>query len=92
MQTPQGKSIIGMGLFGVQGREHKKILAKQILLFKSNDPVQFIQTLKKSYDCFGLDRDEDFVDLLWGMLDFNPIRRMSPDEILDHPFLHSVKP
>ena len=54
--------------------------------------MQFIQNLKKSYDCFGLDRDEDFVDLLWGMLDFNPIRRMSPDEILDHPFLHSVKP
>jgi serine/threonine protein kinase len=43
--------------------------------------------LKKTYDCFGLDRDEDFVELLWGMLDFNPIRRMSPEEILSHPFM-----
>jgi hypothetical protein len=42
---------------------------------------QFEQSLKK-YDCFGLDRDPQFMDLLFGMLEFNPIKRISPDEII----------
>jgi serine/threonine protein kinase len=29
------------------------------------------------------------MDLLLGMLDFDPIDRLSPEEILDHPFLQS---
>ncbi len=37
MQTPQGKSIIGTGIFGVQGREGKKILARQYQLLKNGD-------------------------------------------------------
>ena len=28
------------------------------------------------------------MDLLFGMLDFNPLRRISPEEILAHPFLN----
>jgi len=49
VSTLLGKSIIGMGIFGVQGREGKKILQKQQALLR-NIP----QTLKK-YECFGLD-------------------------------------
>ena len=81
VSTVNGKSIIGMGLFGVQGREGKKILVKQQQLLK-NIP----QTLKK-YECFGLDRDPLFMDLLERMLDFNPLRRISPQEIINHPFI-----
>ena len=36
MQTAQGKSIIGTGMFGVQGREGKKILAKQMQILRSD--------------------------------------------------------
>jgi serine/threonine protein kinase len=86
IQTSQGRSIIGSGLFGVQGREGKKILAKQIQLLRSEQGLN--QTLRK-YDCFGLDQDPIFMDLLFGMLDFNPLRRISPEEILAHPFLNN---
>jgi serine/threonine protein kinase len=41
----------------------------------------------KKYDCFGLDRDVDFMDLLFGMLEFNPLKRISPQEVLSHPFI-----
>ena len=36
VQTAGGKSIIGTGLFGVQGREGKKILAKQYQILRSD--------------------------------------------------------
>lgn len=72
-ESEKGKSIINTGLFGVQGREGKKIMIKQQQLAKS-----FMPSLKK-YECFGLDKNREFMNLLCGMLDFNPITRISPD-------------
>jgi len=43
-------------------------------------------TLKK-YDCYGLDKDPAFMDLLIKMLDPNPVSRISPIEVLEHPFI-----
>lgn len=43
-------------------------------------------TLKK-YEGFGLEKDQDFMDLMLGMLEFNPMKRISPEEILMHPFI-----
>ena len=43
-------------------------------------------TLKK-YECYGLNQDECFMNLLEKMLDLDPIRRISPLEVLSHPFL-----
>ena len=37
----------------------------------------------------GLDRDDSFLDLLFGMLDWNPLKRVSPEEILSHPFINA---
>lgn len=79
--TVSGKSIIGTGIFGVQGREGRKILIKQQQLLKN------IPQMLKKYECFGLDRDPLFMDLLERMLDFNPMRRISPMEIINHPFM-----
>ena len=44
------------------------------------------QTLKK-FDCFGMDKDQAFMNLMERMLDFNPLTRISPIEILNHPYL-----
>jgi len=41
----------------------------------------------KKYECNGLERDPEFMDLLLRMIEFNPQKRISPAEILDHPFL-----
>jgi serine/threonine protein kinase len=41
----------------------------------------------KKYDCNGLDKHADFMDLLYRMLEFNPMKRISPSEILEHPFI-----
>ena len=67
-----GKSIIGHGIFGVQGREGKRILAKQSQSLKS------LGTTLKKYECYGLDQDEDFMNLLNQMLNFNSKARISP--------------
>lgn len=58
VSTVTGKSVLGQGLLGVQGREGKRILVKQQQVFK-NIP----QTLKK-YECYGLDHDKQFLDLM----------------------------
>ena len=78
--TATGKSLLGSGLFGVQGREGKRILKKQQQVLK-NLPA----TLKK-HECYGLDQNPDFMDLLNKMLDWNPSRRIAPRDIIDHPF------
>lgn len=70
-----------MGIFAVQGRGGAKILQKQAQVFK-NLPA----TLRK-YECYGLNQDECFMDLLCGMLELNPLARISPRQILAHPFL-----
>ncbi len=77
-----GKSIVGTGLFGVTGRDARKILQKQ-------QGLKNIGAMIKKYECFGLDRDREFMDLLLRMLEFNPMRRISPQEILQHPFVTS---
>eukprot|EP00347_Sterkiella_histriomuscorum_P015995 403354901 len=84
ISTANGKSIIGLGLFGVQGREGKKILQKQQTILKD------LPKLLKKFDCFGLDKDPQFMDLLSRMLDFNPLRRISPEEVINHPFIIGV--
>lgn len=81
MVSNTGKNIIGMGLFGVAGRDGKKILNKQQQVFGNLNA-----TLKK-YDSSWLARDPEFMDLMSRMLDFNPMRRISPADILKHPFL-----
>ncbi len=45
--------------------------------------------LKKGFDFNGncLYDNNEFIDLLGKMLDFNPNRRISPSEVLKHKFL-----
>lgn len=79
--TVDGKSTIGSGLLGVQGREQKRIIVKQQQVFKNLN-----STLKK-FECYGLDKDAYFMDLLHRMLSHDPSTRISPQEILKHPFV-----
>ena len=83
-RTMSGKrSILSSGVFSAQGREPMKILHKQ---------RAFLGNLEKSlrkYCCLGLERDPVAIDLLARMLDLNPLRRISPEEALMHPFLAS---
>ena len=80
VSTVDGKSVLGQGIFGVQGREGKRILVKQQTILKS------LSTTLKKYECYGLDQDPYFMDLLNKMLDYNPTRRTSPLEIINHRF------
>jgi serine/threonine protein kinase len=52
-----------------------------------NDSAFFASLRKFDMSAHGLDRDDSFLDLLFGMLDWNPLKRMSPEEILSHPFI-----
>lgn len=82
LKTSSGKNIVGTGLFGVQGREGKKILLKQQQVLKN------IRTTLRKYDCYGLEENEALLDLLERMLETSPQKRISPVEILQHPFVN----
>ena len=81
LKTLHGKTIINTGLLGVQGREGKKIYLKQQQVLKT------VRTILKKSDCYGLCEDPDLLDLISSMLEWNPSQRISPSEILQHPFL-----
>jgi serine/threonine protein kinase len=80
VSTVDGKSVLGQGIFGVQGREGKRILIKQQGILKN------LSANLKKYECYGLDSDPYFMDLLNRMLDINPTRRISPLDIINHRF------
>ena len=69
------------GLFAVPGRVPEKILQKQ------QDLVQQGGLFRALRDAPGLRLDEDGVDLLAGMLTWDPQQRISPEEALSHPYL-----
>lgn len=88
--TVDGRSIMGMGLFGVAGRDHSKILKKQLEVFGYGFN-EFLQFCKKHYDINGqrMLSDRGFVDLLRGMLAMGPGERLDPFTVLKSPFLQS---
>lgn len=74
-----GRNIMNYGIFGVSGRDNAKILQKQQIIL-GNGMNGMRQFLKKGYDACGtvlLDNPE-FLELLGGMLDFDPGMRLPP--------------
>ena len=49
--------------------------------------LKFYEELDVSEKIDSLDRDEAFKDLLYGMLDYSPIRRLTISEVLKHRFV-----
>lgn len=45
-----------------------------------------IPQLLRKYECYGLDRDPLFIDLIEKVLCPDPAKRISPIEIIKHPF------
>jgi hypothetical protein len=82
--TLDGRSVINFGIFGVAGRDNGKILQKQNQLFKPQGGMEKCkQHLKKGYDFSGnrLLDNHAFMDLMSGLLEYDPERRMTPEEI-----------
>lgn len=88
VQSLDGFSKINYGLFGVAGRDNAKILNKQNQLIGPG-LKNLMSVLKKGYDytCTSWVDDAQFMNVFCSMLNINPGQRISPDEILEHPFL-----
>lgn len=86
-----GTTRINMGLFGVAGRDNAKILQKQTQIM-GNGVMHLLDLLKKGYGLGGSTwaKDQCFLDLLDRMFHMHPGKRISPEEILEHEFLHAV--
>lgn len=74
-----GRSIINYGLFGVAGRDHSKILRKQLEILGYGFS-QMLSTLKKGYDTTGQNmiNDKQLIDLMMGLLSMQAQDRISP--------------
>ncbi len=73
----KGKEVYKSGLLATKGRDYIKILEKQTEMKKK---------IGKICGNNGVE-NEDFVDLIEKILDEEPFRRISPEEILKHDFL-----
>jgi dual specificity tyrosine-phosphorylation-regulated kinase 2/3/4 len=76
------KSSLKYGLFAVKGRSYDKIYLKQKALVESLG-----QTLSEYLD--GWSDAENLFDLLQNIFKWDPKKRISPAEILQHPYLNS---
>jgi len=90
VKSLDGRSIINYGIFGVAGRDNGKILAKQNLLFGPQQGMEKCRAaIKKGYDYTGnkLYDNNKFMNLLSGLLEYDPERRMTPEEISHSDFV-----
>lgn len=90
VQSLDGRSIINYGIFGVAGRDNGKILAKQNQIFKPQSGMDKCkQMLKKGYDYSGnsLVESHSFLAMMSGLMEYDPERRMTPEEILESEFM-----
>eukprot|EP00347_Sterkiella_histriomuscorum_P022827 403337002 len=88
VKSLDGRHLINYGIFGVQGRDNQKILQKQITVL-SNGMANMKKQIKKGFDTTSnlLFDNQEFIDILGSMLDWNPGTRISPEEVLSHKFL-----
>ena len=91
VKSLDNRSIINYGIFGVSGRDNGKILQKQNQIFGQSGGLSKLKAaLKKGYDFTGNKLIENplFNKLLAGLLEFDPEKRMSPQEIMQSEFLN----
>ena len=91
VKSLDNRSIINYGIFGVSGRDNGKILQKQNQIFGAKGGIAGLKAaLKKGYDFTGnkLMDNPLFNKLLAGLLEFDPEKRMSPQEIMQSEFLN----
>jgi len=81
MCTTTGKPKVGQGIFGVKGRELPKIIDAQSKFMKS------LSLKLKQMDNYGIYKNNaELAELMSKMLEVDPIKRISPKEIMEHPF------
>lgn len=56
---------------------------------KQNQVLRNLHTTLKKFECYGLDDDPYFMDLLARMLCEDPTQRIAPSQILEHKFCQS---
>jgi len=69
------------GLFAVPGRDPEKIIGKQVDALRNRGLPNVLRNAQ------GVPLDEDGLDLLSLMLNWDPSERISPQEALEHPWL-----
>lgn len=80
-----------IGLLASSSREPEKLLKLINQRFGASGGPENLSVLLRQFNsqfCIGqLNRDEEFIDFLGGMLQVDPIKRSSPSELLSHQFL-----
>ena len=80
--TALDKPKVGAGVFGVKNRELNKILETQTKFMKS------MSLNIKKMDTYNIAKKQPLLmQLLTLMVDVDPSKRISPKEILSHPFI-----
>ena len=84
MVTAQGKNNVGKGAFAVKDRNPLEIVAVQNKFIGSSKRA-FVNNLAL-IDKYNLTKIPELMDLLFKMVSFQPKQRISPKDIIAHPF------
>lgn len=77
------KNVLKLGLFAVKGRSYDKIYQKQRSVME-----KFGEIMSEYLE--GWRDAEDLYSLLSQMMEWDPARRISPAEMLQHPYLRDI--
>ena len=77
------KSVVRMGIFSAKGRAYDKIYLKQVNVIEGLDDV--LDEYLKHWN-----NSQNLLDLLRQMMALDPVKRISPSDILRHPYLQDA--
>lgn len=83
MTTIDKKTKVGRGLFGFENRNPLSIIKAQEKFMGTKK--LYVSNIKK-LDKYGICQDQDLKDLIYKMMETNPKDRISPKDILNHPY------
>ena len=77
--------MMGKGLFGIESRQNhlSALLARQRLI------VEKLSTSLAKCETYGIANNQQFIDLVTQMLELDPKKRLSPEDIINHPYCAS---
>ena len=77
--------MMGKGLFGIESKQNhlSSLVVRQRLI------VDKLRTSLAKCETYGIANNQQFIDLVTQMLELDPKKRLSPEDIINHPYCAS---
>ena len=82
----QKEPLLGRGIFGIEAQNKSTATYIRSLLYQQEQVVQKVKVNLKRCETYGLAQNDEFMDLMTRMLAIKPEDRITPKDIINHPY------